>query len=157
MKKKHYNLIRRPDLVPTKSYVPTIIFERFFDILLQRSSSIELPDFLTPQIDVHEAQNAISLEIEIPGMNLEEFAYRVDGDIIHLKGEKRRSIAYSEGDYTRNERRFGMFERVLRLPAEVTHDNSSMIYEDGILKIVLPKKKDIKTDPMVEQGSAELF
>jgi len=140
MKNNEDKLIRRPVNLPQQPLYPQTFLDRFFDILEQRTSSIELPDFLIPQIDIHESPSAVTLEIEIPGMTLQDFAYRISGDIIHIKGEKRRLKTLSEGAYTRTERRYGLFERVLRLPAEVDDQPSNTAYENGILKLTLPKK-----------------
>ncbi len=140
MKDEKHKLIRRPDNLPQKPLYTQTFFERFLDIFEQRTSSIELPDFLHPRIDIHESPSAVTLEIEIPGMTLQDFAYRVDGDIIHIRGEKRRMKTLIEGTYRRTERRYGLFERVLRLPAEVNNQQSSIAYENGILKLTLSKE-----------------
>ncbi len=141
MKDNEHQLMRRPGNLPQRPLYTQTFLDRFFDILEQRTSSIELPDFLIPQIDIHESPAAVTLEIEIPGMTLQDFAYRINGDIIHIKGEKRRLKTVIEGTYSRTERRFGLFERVLRLPAEVDDQPSNTAYENGILKLTLPKKK----------------
>jgi HSP20 family protein len=73
-------------------------------------------------------------------MEPQEFVIRVDGDLLQIKGEKRRVESLAEGIYSRRERRFGIFERMLRLPTEVDDRKTSTSYEHGVLKITLPKK-----------------
>jgi HSP20 family protein len=145
MKDKEHYLIRRPDNLPQRPLYPQTFLDRFFDILEQRTFSIALPDFLIPQIDIYESSSAVTLEIEIPGMALQDFVYRVDGDIVHIKGEKRKLKNPLDGAYRRMERRYGLFERVLRLPAEVDDHPSNTTYENGILKLTLAKKISVES------------
>lgn len=142
MKIEKRNPIKRSETLPQKPCEPETIVDRFFDILRRRASRIELPDFLSPHIDVHESSSSITLEVEIPGMDPHDFSFKVDDDVIRIKGEKRRYDTLSEGAYIRSERRYGIFERAIRLPAEVLDKQACTSYEEGILKISFPKKKD---------------
>jgi HSP20 family protein len=137
-------LIKRPDSLPQKKYIQTTFWDLFLDILQQKGPTIELPDFWIPTIDVHESSTAVKLEIEIPGMDAKDFTIRIDGDLINIKGEKKRIEPLTEGEYTRRERRFGLFDRTIRLPTEVYGQKTTTLYEQGVLKITLAKvKKDI--------------
>lgn len=133
------SLIKRPDSLPQKKYIQTTFWDLFLDILQQKGPTIELPDFWIPTIDVHDSSMAVTLEIEIPGMNAKDFIIRVDGDLINIKGEKKRIEPLAEGEYSRRERRFGLFDRTIRLPAEVHDQKTTTMYEQGVLKITLAK------------------
>lgn len=135
-------LIRRPDSIPQKKYIQTTFWDLFLDILQQKGPTIELPDFWIPTIDVHESSTGVTLEIEIPGMDAKDFTIRVDGDLINIKGEKKRIEPLTEGEYIRRERRFGLFDRTIRLPTEVHGQKTTTMYEHGILKITLAKVKN---------------
>ncbi len=136
---KEQELIKRPEILPQKKYKPSTFFDLFLEIVQQRGAPIELPDFWTPMIDVYESGNEVTLEIEVPGMNPQDYVIRVDGDLVHIKGEKRRVESLTEGAYTRMERRYGLFERTLRLSTEVDGQKTSTMYDHGILRITLPK------------------
>jgi HSP20 family protein len=138
---KEQNLMKRQEILPQKNYALSTFFDLFLEILQQRGAAIELPDFWTPKIDVYESSTAVTLEIEVPGMDPQDFAIRVDGDLINIKGEKRRVESLTEGVYTRMERRYGLFERTLRLSSEVNGQKTATMYEHGVLKITLPKIK----------------
>lgn len=135
-------LIKRPDSLPQKKYIQTTFWDLFLDILQQKGPPIELPDFWIPTIDVYESSTAVTLEIEIPGMSAKDFIIRVDGDVINIKGEKRRIEPLTEGSYTRRERRFGLFDRTIRLPTEVHDQKTTTMYEHGVFKITLAKVKN---------------
>jgi HSP20 family molecular chaperone IbpA len=139
---KDQNLMKRQEILPQKNYDLSTFFDLFLEILQQRGAAIELPDFWTPQIDVYESGTFVTLEIEVPGMDLQDFAITVDGDLINIKGEKHRVENLTEGAYTRMERRYGLFDRTLRLSSEVIGNKASTTYEHGVLKITLPKIKD---------------
>lgn len=135
-------LIKRPHSLPQKKYIQTTFWDLFLEILQQKGPTIELPDFWIPAIDVHDSNTAVTLEIEIPGMDAKDFIIRVDGDLINIKGEKKRTEPLTEGEYSRRERRFGLFDRTIRLPAEVHDHNTTTMYEQGVLKITLAKITD---------------
>ncbi|MGB3223951.1 MAG: Hsp20/alpha crystallin family protein [Desulforhopalus sp.] len=132
-------LIKRPDSLPQKKYIQTTFWDLFLEILQQKGPTIELPDFCIPAIDVHDSNTAVTLEIEIPGMDAKDFTIRVNGDLINIRGEKKKIEPITEGEYSRRERRFGLFDRTIRLPAEVYDQNTTTMYEQGILKITLAK------------------
>ncbi len=138
-------LIRRPDSLPQKKYIQTTFWDLFLDILQQKGPPIELPDFWIPAIDVYESTTEVTLEIEIPGMDGKDFTIRVDGDLINIKGEKKRTEPLTKGEYTRRERRFGLFDRTIRLPTEVHNQQTITKYEHGVLKITLAKAKGFST------------
>ena len=139
-------LIKHQSFLPQKFYSSNTFFDMFFKLLEQRSFKIELPDFVTPYIDIHESNTSITLEIELPGMQLENFAYKIEDDLIHIRGEKRKTATLVEGAYTRTERRYGVFSRTLRLPSEVRHSQVSTFYDNGVLKIVMLKKRVTMTE-----------
>jgi HSP20 family protein len=79
-------------------------------------------------------------------MLAESFAYKVEGDLIHIRGEKHRTSALLDGTYTRMERRYGLFARTLRLPAEVIDNQTKTFYENGVMKIALFKKREPESE-----------
>jgi HSP20 family molecular chaperone IbpA len=135
---REQSLVKRPESLPQKQYTQNTFWDLFLDILQSKGPPIELPDFWIPMIDIYESSTTVSLEIEIPGMNAKDFTIRVDGDLINIKGEKRRTEPLTEGKYIRRERRYGLFDRTLRLPSEVHGQKTTTIYEHGVLKITLP-------------------
>jgi HSP20 family protein len=140
-KRAKQEVMRRPDSLPQRPYEINTLFQHFFDEFQLRSTPIELPGFWVPKIDIYETHSTVILEIEIPGMAPNDFSFSVDGDLIRIKGEKRRDIQEKESGFRRIERSYGLFERILRLPAEVSEQKFESIYQDGILKIALTKKK----------------
>ncbi len=97
-----------------------------------------------PAVDVSESKDAITVKAEIPGMEPKDIDISLSGDVLVIKGEKRQEKEEKEENYHRIERRYGSFSRSLRLPVEVDADKIEAKYEKGVLKVVLPKKEEVK-------------
>lgn len=90
--------------------------------------------------EMREENDRIVVDIEIPGMEPDDFEIEiVDGQLI-IRGEKRTGQAETvSGRYFLLERAYGFFERAIHLPAEVDQENIKARYRRGILSIWLPK------------------
>ena len=58
---------------------------------------------------------------------------------MHIKGEKREEKEEKKEDFRIRERRFGSFERALRVPEAVDVDKIGASFKKGVLTVVLPK------------------
>ena len=92
-----------------------------------------------PAINVREEDEALNVEAELPGMNLEDLEIFVTGNTqLTIKGE-RKPFATNKGTQHRQERAFGKFVRTLTLPFPVDDSKVEAHLENGVLKIHLPK------------------
>jgi len=92
-----------------------------------------------PPINVREEDNALQIEAELPGMNLDDLEIFVTGNNqLTIKGE-RKVVLPNKGTQHRQERPFGKFVRSLTLPFPVDDSKVEARLEHGILKIHLPK------------------
>ncbi len=92
-----------------------------------------------PQIDLKEEDQAFVVSAELPGMDEKDVEVLLSGDALTIKGEKKQEKEERAENYHRIERRYGSFNRVVTLPAEVITDKVEATFEKGILKIKLPK------------------
>ncbi|MCC7203056.1 MAG: Hsp20/alpha crystallin family protein [Nitrospirae bacterium] len=102
-----------------------------------------------PKLDVYEEGNDIIVKAEIVGMDKNEIEISLEGNILSLKGEKKKEEKVEDKDYTYSERYFGSFTRTIELPVEVQGDKVSANLRNGVLEIRLPKseaakKKEVK-------------
>jgi len=97
-----------------------------------------------PQVDVSESSHMIEISAELPGLEPGDVNVTIAGDMLTIKGEKKRER--EEKDEKRHfvERYFGSFERSFRLPAEVQADKVEARFKNGILKVSLPKTEEAK-------------
>ena len=92
-----------------------------------------------PAINVREEDNALNIEAELPGMNLEDLEIFVTGNSqLTIKGE-RKPFVPKQGTQHRQERAFGKFVRTLTLPFPVDDSKVEAHLDNGILRIQLPK------------------
>ena len=107
----------------------------------------ELPMSTTvwnPSVDIFENENEVVIKAELPGMNAKDIDIRLENNVLILKGERKFEKETKEENYHRVEREYGTFSRSFALPTAVNTDKVSADYKDGVLKIVLPKKEEIK-------------
>jgi len=95
--------------------------------------------FGLPPTDVKETNDAHVLEIELPGLKPDGVDVSVDGDALAVCGQKTEENADTTAAYRINERRFGRFERIFPLPADVDRKKIQAQFRDGVLKITMPK------------------
>ncbi len=97
-----------------------------------------------PRVDVFENNDSLVLEAELPGMTKDDFELSFENNMLTLKGE-RKFEKKSEGDnYHRIERGYGSFTRSFTLPATVTAEGAKAEFENGMLRVSLPKREETK-------------
>ncbi|MEJ2576114.1 MAG: Hsp20/alpha crystallin family protein [Gammaproteobacteria bacterium] len=89
--------------------------------------------------EIRESDDEVTVRLEIPGMNPEEFDIDAQDDLLRVRGEKHAAREETRGTYHVTERAYGRFERVLQLPARVDSDGARADYRRGVLTIRLPK------------------
>jgi HSP20 family protein len=97
-----------------------------------------------PTINLWEEDDALYLEAELPGLALEDLEIFVTGhNQFTLKGE-RKAPPLANGVQHRQERAFGKFTRTVTLPFAVNEDAIDARFENGVLKVRLPKHEAAK-------------
>jgi HSP20 family protein len=86
-----------------------------------------------------ETPREIIVEVELPGVQREDVRIEIEGDILHITGERRTTAERQERNYYRLERHYGHFARQLRLPGTVDRGGIRAEFDAGILIITLPK------------------
>ena len=97
-----------------------------------------------PSVDIYENKDHIVLEAELPGMKREDFDLSIENNVITLRGE-RRFEKQDEGDnFHRVERSYGSFSRSFTLPQTVQTDHVTAEYRNGVLRVTMPKREEVK-------------
>ncbi|MBN1163369.1 MAG: Hsp20/alpha crystallin family protein [Candidatus Krumholzibacteriota bacterium] len=97
-----------------------------------------------PRIDVEEMPEKFELTAELPGMEKEKINIEVQDNILTIRGEKKREREEKDNNYRLLERSFGAFTRSFVLPENILSDQVEADYQNGILKIGIPKKEPAK-------------
>ena len=100
-----------------------------------------------PAVNIHETNEAYHVELNAPGRNKEDFKVNLEENILTISYEKN-SEKENEGYKTiRKEYSFESFKRSFNLGEEINADNIQAKYENGVLKLYLPKKDEVKETP----------
>jgi HSP20 family protein len=97
-----------------------------------------------PTVDIYENKDQIVLEAELPGMNREDFELSIENNVLTLRGERRFEKRDESDNYHRVERSYGSFTRSFTLPQTVSSENVSAEYKNGVLRVVLQKREEVK-------------
>lgn len=101
-----------------------------------------LPSPAQIRIDVKETDQGYSVEAEVPGVDKDNIHVSIDGNQVSLRAEIQQLDEQKEGERVlRSERYYGSVSRSIQLPAEVDTDQCKARYENGVLKLTLPKKQ----------------
>ena len=92
-----------------------------------------------PAVNVAEKENEYSIEVAAPGYKKEDFKIKVNNDVLTVSAEAKAENKEGDKEYTRQEYSYSSFSRSFRLPDNVKDDAIKAKYEDGMLKLNLPK------------------
>lgn len=97
-----------------------------------------------PLSDISETKNKIIVKLDIPGLDAQDINVSISGDLLVIKGEKKKESEEKGEHHYRMERYYGAFERSFRLPVEVKADKVEAKVDKGVLKITMPKTESAK-------------
>lgn len=100
-----------------------------------------------PSMDVTEDDKAFTVTAELPGMTEKDFEVTLVDGVLSIKGEKKFDEGKNEGSYRWSERRYGRFERSLTLPPNVNTNYVEARYDNGVLRLSLPKVIEPEKQP----------
>jgi HSP20 family protein len=137
------------ELVPWRPFGELGSFRREMDRLWNRffgesPLSTTFTEEWLPSVDVSEAKDKVFVKAELPGLEAKDVDVTISGDVLTIKGEKKKEEEEKDGDHYCCERYYGSFQRTFRLPAGVKDDKVEATFDKGVLKIVLPKTEEAK-------------
>jgi HSP20 family protein len=91
------------------------------------------------KVNISEQDGALEVTAEMPGCAPEDIDVQLKDGVLTIKGEKKVEKDEQQKDYHVMERSFGMVERSFTLPAEVDAAKVEAAFDNGVLKVTLPK------------------
>jgi HSP20 family protein len=122
-------------------------FNRIFSSTLPRFFSGEeglLGGNWAPSVDIYEDANSITLEADLPGLKPGDFNLSIENYRLTLKGERKFEEEKKGDNWRRVERGYGSFTRSFSLPSTVDVDAVNAEFKDGVLRVTLPKREEVK-------------
>ena len=119
------------------------IFDDLFKGFFVRPVGIEgVEPIRNMKIDVSEQNGVYKVTAEIPGVKKEDIHVEIDGDHVSISAEARAAREAREGERVLHSERYaGRISRAFRLGQDIDESASSAKYTDGVLELVLQKKK----------------
>ena len=98
-----------------------------------------------PAVNIKETENDYKIEVAAPGLTKEDFKLDVEDNVLTVSTQKESKNEEKNENFTRKEFSFSSFERTFTLPKTIDAENISANYQDGVMVITLPKRKDAKS------------
>ncbi len=120
------------------------LFDRFFNDTFDSTVGSKGGSF-SPAVDIAETEKSFELELALPGMKKDDFKIDFKEGTLTVSGERKFTDEEKEVNYHARETRYGAFSRSFYLPDTIDDSKIKAIYEEGILKLSLPKdsKKEL--------------
>jgi HSP20 family protein len=97
-----------------------------------------------PAVNVSETKENFMVTLAVPGMKKEDFDIRIDGNMLTISCEKEEEKEEKEKAFNRKEYNYSSFSRSFTLPDEVMKEKIDALYENGELKLMMPKTEKAK-------------
>lgn len=128
------------DLIPRKLYLDDI-FDDF--ITAKREQGMKC--------DIYEKDGDYHIEMDVPGFSKEDISVEAKDGYLSIKAEKKNEVNEEDSNknYIRRERVYGKYERSFYL-GDLDQDKIDASFQDGVLKISVPKKEVIDNKKVIE-------
>jgi HSP20 family protein len=134
------------NLFPTFSKMVENFFGRDFDSFLDMPKGAWVP-----AVNIVQNEKDFSVEVAAPGLKKEDFKVEVEDGILTISAEKKEEKEEKNKKYTRREYSYNSFCRSFAVPEGVKAEDIKAAYNEGILKISLPKTGVEKKKPMAKE------
>ncbi|MDV6343179.1 Hsp20/alpha crystallin family protein [Nitrosomonas sp. Is37] len=93
------------------------------------------------KVDLSESDTAYTILADIPGVNKEDIKVDLDSNRVSITVEKKKEVEQKEGErIISRERSLESISRSIRLDAEIDVNKAQAKYENGVLRLTMPKK-----------------
>lgn len=116
-------------------------FDKFFEDMPNMPTGMQA---FTPAVDIYQDKNSVIVETPLAGVDPEKVDVSIENDVLKIEGKAEHETEVDEKNYYRKEVRSGSFYRAVALPTHVMGDQAKASYENGMLKVTIPKAEEVK-------------
>jgi HSP20 family protein len=138
-------LIKRNELFPAWSRFFNDFLDK--DLLDWSDKHFSNTNTTLPAVNIKESDNGFNVEVAVPGMSKDDFRINLDNNILCISSEKKLESEKTEESYSRKEFSYQSFSRSFTLPHSADEGNIKAKYDNGILRIEIPKREEAKPKP----------
>jgi HSP20 family protein len=103
-----------------------------------------------PTANITETPKEYKLELAAPGLERKDFNVEVDNQVLTISAEHEEEKNEKDGEYSRKEYSFNSFSRSFTLPEDAREGSIDARYENGVLKVSIPKVKETPSKPALK-------
>jgi HSP20 family protein len=136
-------------LVKFSNQLPSI-FDRFFetDLFDWSNRHYSTTNTTLPSVNIKEGEDGFEVEMAAPGLTKKDFKVELVNDQLTISSEKEiEKKSQEEGIYTKREFSYQSFCRTFNLPNSADAENIKANYDNGLLRVYIPKKEEAKPKP----------
>ena len=104
----------------------------------------------TASVNVTEDAKEFKIELAAPGLQRKDFKVEIEDGLLTIRTEKKEEKNEEGKNWIRKEFSYNQITRSFQMPENILADKIDAKYENGILKIVLPKREVEITNPIKE-------
>ncbi len=93
-------------------------------------------------VDIFEEDGKVIAEMAVPGIDPKKIEISIEDRVLRLAGSREEKTEKKGKHYYKKEIRGGSFKRHITLHADVDATKAKAEYQDGILKVIMPKKNN---------------
>jgi HSP20 family protein len=138
------SLIKRNENYPAWPNLFNDFFSR--DLLDWTTRNFSDTNTTLPSVNISEGPDSYEVDMAAPGLEKKDFKIELTHGALTISSEKKVENETKSGkQFTRREYSYQSFSRSFTLPETVESEKISAKYENGVLKVVIPKKAVAKT------------
>lgn len=111
--------------------------------LLDFGSSVVIPE-----ANIIENGKDYKIELAAPGLEKKDFKVEVQDGVLSISAEKEEERKEEDKSFRRREFSYNSFSRSFTLPENLVTDKIDAKYENGVLRLTLPKKEVTVSKPV---------
>lgn len=111
------------------------------DSLLDEWAGRKFKNTNLPAVNIKEDAKSYEIELAVPGMSKDNIKVELEDQILSISGEKKEEHEEHDKKYHRKEFSYGSFSRSFSLPDDASNDKIEARFNEGILKLAVPKKE----------------
>lgn len=140
-------------LMKSNPLLPTVsgFFDDFFtrDLFDWTNDHFSTTHTTIPAVNILETPEEYVVEMAAPGMTKQDFEIELVDNLLTIRSEREKDETLAEGEnYRRREFSYQSFQRSFRLNQDVLdEDKIKATYENGVLRLLIPKKEEAKARP----------
>ncbi len=129
---------------PVTKTIDGFMNELFNDLPATFGKSIRQDVFNFPPVNIVEKTDGYQLEVAAPGLEKPDFTIKLEGNLLIISAEKKEETRNETDKVIRKEFSSKTFKRSFTVDEKIDAAAISAKYENGILKVQLPKKEEVK-------------